>query len=92
MLRQGVQGISDLIKVPGMVNIDFADIRTIMQDAGYAHMGTGKAVGKTKAEEAAKMAIPARCWRRPFPAQRAWFSKLLPRWTLRSKRSSLPPT
>ena len=37
MLRQGVQGISDLIKVPGMVNIDFADIRTIMQDAGYAH-------------------------------------------------------
>lgn len=57
VLRQGVQGISDLIKVPGMVNIDFADIRTIMQDAGYAHMGTGKAVGKTKAEEAAKMAI-----------------------------------
>ena len=56
-LRQGIQGISDLIKVPGMVNIDFADIRTIMQDAGYAHMGTGKAVGKTKAEEAAKMAI-----------------------------------
>ena len=57
VLRQGVQGISDLIKVPGMVNIDFADIRTIMQDAGYAHMGTGKAVGKTKAEAAAKMAI-----------------------------------
>ena len=57
VLRQGVQGISDLIKVPGMVNIDFADIRTIMQDAGSAHMGTGKAVGKTKAEEAAKMAI-----------------------------------
>lgn len=57
VLRQGVQGISDLIKVPGMVNIDFADIRTIMKEAGYAHMGTGRASGKTKAEDAAKMAI-----------------------------------
>lgn len=92
VLRQGVQGISDLIKVPGMVNIDFADIRTIMQDAGYAHMGTGKAVGKTKAEEAAKMAISSRFWKPLFPARRALSSILLRRLILRLKRSNLPRT
>lgn len=57
VLRQGVQGISDLIKVPGLVNLDFADISNIMKDAGYAHMGVGFAKGKDKAEVSAKMAI-----------------------------------
>jgi cell division protein FtsZ len=57
VLRQGVQSISDLIKVPGLVNLDFADITTVMKDAGYAHMGVGRASGKEKAEEAARMAI-----------------------------------
>ncbi len=57
VLRQGVQGISDLIKVPGFINIDFADVCTIMRNAGHAHMGLGNATGKDKAEEAAKMAI-----------------------------------
>ena len=57
VLRQGVQGISDLIKVPGFINIDFADVCTIMRNAGHAHMGLGNATGKEKAEEAAKMAI-----------------------------------
>lgn len=57
VLRQGVQGISDLIKVPGIINLDFADIKTVMKDAGFAHMGVGSATGKNKAEEAAKMAI-----------------------------------
>lgn len=57
VLRQGVQSISDLIKVPGLVNLDFADITTVMKDAGYAHMGVGRASGREKAEEAARMAI-----------------------------------
>ena len=57
VLRQGVQSISQLIKVPGLVNLDFADVTAIMKDAGLAHMGVGRAAGKGKAEEAAKMAI-----------------------------------
>ena len=57
VLRQAVQSISDLIKIPGIINLDFADVTTIMKDAGYAHMGLGRAKGENKAEEAAKKAI-----------------------------------
>ena len=57
VLRQGVQSISDLILIPGLVNLDFADVTSIMNNAGYAHMGIGYAQGKDKAEEAARMAI-----------------------------------
>ena len=57
VLRQAVQSISDLIKIPGLMNLDFADVTTIMQEAGYAHMGVGRASGKDKAMEAANMAI-----------------------------------
>ncbi|MCI8440966.1 MAG: cell division protein FtsZ [Provencibacterium sp.] len=57
VLKQGVQSISDLINVPGIVNLDFADVTTIMKDAGYAHMGVGAAEGKDKAEKAAAAAI-----------------------------------
>ena len=57
VLRQAVQSISDLIKDTGFINLDFADVSTIMKDAGMAHMGVGRAAGKGKAEEAAKMAI-----------------------------------
>ncbi|MDR1240588.1 MAG: cell division protein FtsZ [Oscillospiraceae bacterium] len=57
VLRQGVQSISDLILLPGLVNLDFADVTSIMKDAGYAHMGVGFASGKDKAETAAKSAI-----------------------------------
>ena len=57
VLRQGVQSISDLIKLPGLVNLDFADVTAVMKDAGYAHMGVGRASGKDKAEAAANMAI-----------------------------------
>ena len=57
VLRQGVQSISDLILLPGLVNLDFADVTSIMKDAGYAHMGIGQASGKDKAEVAANMAI-----------------------------------
>jgi cell division protein FtsZ len=57
VLRQGVQGISDLIAVPGLINLDFADVRTIMLSTGLAHMGIGKGSGENRAVEAAKQAI-----------------------------------
>ena len=57
VLRQGVQGITDLITIPGLINLDFADVRTIMHDAGTALMGIGNAGGENRAAEAAKAAI-----------------------------------
>jgi cell division protein FtsZ len=57
VLRQGVQGITDLITVPGLVNLDFADVRTIMSDAGTALMGIGTASGENRAAEAARSAV-----------------------------------
>ena len=57
VLRQGVQGISDLIAVPGLINLDFADVKTIMINTGLAHMGIGRASGEGRAEEAARQAI-----------------------------------
>ncbi len=57
VLRQGVQGISDLIAVPGLINLDFADVKTIMKDTGSALMGIGIASGESRATEAAKIAI-----------------------------------
>ena len=56
-LRQGVQCISDVINVPGIINLDFADIESVMRNMGYAHMGVGRAGGKDKARVAATMAI-----------------------------------
>ncbi|MCI9309743.1 MAG: cell division protein FtsZ [Lawsonibacter sp.] len=57
VLQQAVQSISDLIKNTGFINLDFADVSAVMKDAGRAHMGVGRAAGKNKAEDAAKMAI-----------------------------------
>ncbi len=57
VLRQGIQGISDLISQPGVVNLDFADIRTIMRERGMAHMGIGMASGENRGIEAAKQAV-----------------------------------
>jgi cell division protein FtsZ len=57
VLRQGVQGITDLITVPGLVNLDFADVRTIMREAGSALMGIGAASGDNRAAEAARSAV-----------------------------------
>jgi len=57
ILRQGVQGITDLITVPGLVNLDFADVRTIMREAGSALMGIGTASGENRAAEAARAAV-----------------------------------
>ncbi|MCD6422063.1 cell division protein FtsZ, partial [bacterium] len=57
VLRQGIQGISDLITIPGIINVDFADVKTIMKDAGSALMGIGRAKGENRAIEAARAAI-----------------------------------
>lgn len=57
VLRQGVQSISELINVTALVNLDFADVKSIMANAGYAHMGVGVATGRDKAEQAARAAI-----------------------------------
>lgn len=57
VLRQGVQGIADLITVPGLINLDFADVKTIMKDSGSAMMGIGRASGEGRAEAAAKLAV-----------------------------------
>ncbi len=57
ILKQGIQGISDLISVPNLINLDFADVQTIMFDKGIAHMGIGQAGGDNRATEAAKQAI-----------------------------------
>ncbi len=57
VLKHGVQSISELINIPGYINLDFADVTAVMKDAGYAHMGIGSATGKDKAELAARAAI-----------------------------------
>jgi cell division protein FtsZ len=57
VMRQGVQGISELITIPGLINVDFADVKTIMRDTGSALMGIGTGTGESRASEAAKMAI-----------------------------------
>jgi cell division protein FtsZ len=57
VLRQGVQGISELITIPGLINVDFADVKAVMKDAGSALMGIGRATGENRAVEAAKAAI-----------------------------------
>ena len=69
VLRQAVQSISDLIRDTGFINLDFADVTAIMKNAGMAHMGVGRAAGKGKAEEAAKMAISSPRWRPPSRGQ-----------------------
>ena len=57
VLRQGIQGISDVIINPSLINLDFADVRTIMKNRGYAHMGIGRAKGENKMHEAVRNAV-----------------------------------
>ncbi len=57
VLQQAVQGITDLINVPGLINLDFADVQTVMTDKGIAHIGIGSAKGDDKAIEAVKQAV-----------------------------------
>ena len=72
VLRQGVQGITDLITIPGLINLDFADVRTIMQDAGSALMGIGTASGENRCRRRRRARrSPRRCWKSRSTARRA---------------------
>ena len=63
VLTQGVSGITDLITTPGLINLDFADVKAVMSNAGSALMGIGSARGEDRARAAAEMAVVPRCWR-----------------------------
>ena len=90
VLRQGVESISALINVPAFINLDFADVRSIMKDAGYAHMGVGSAKGAGKAENAAKAAISSPLLETALPVHTALSSTSLPARTS-AWRMSKPP-
>ena len=60
VLQQAVQGITDLINIPGLINLDFADVQTVMKDKGIAHIGIGNATGDDKAIDAMKIAVSMR--------------------------------
>lgn len=69
-LRQGIQGVTDLITIPGLINLDFADIRTVMKDAGTAMMGIGISTARTaRWTRPSRPPLPA-CWSPPSPAPR----------------------
>ena len=70
VLRQGVQGISDLITVPGLINLDFADVKTIMLNTGLAHMGIGRASGEEKSRGSHKKAIESPYWKHQLKVQK----------------------
>lgn len=89
VLRKGVQSITELITVEGIINLDFADVSAVMSNAGLAHMGVGSAKGKDKAEQAAKMAMSSRCWR-PISAARAGSSSILQPAPISDSRRSIP--
>jgi len=73
VLKHAVQGISDIILVPGLINVDFADVKTIMESMGRAVMGSGSAKGEGGAFEAARRLYQTRCWKTlPSKAQRGY--------------------
>ena len=65
VLRQGIQGISELITVPGLINLDFADVRAIMSEGGAALMAVGMASGDDRARKALRQRLAAICWTLP---------------------------
>ena len=69
ILRQGITGISDIVVKPGLINVDFADVRSVMQNAGPALMGIGRGFGKTRARDAALAAVSSPLL--DFPIERA---------------------
>src|SRR2546423_8017 len=86
LLRQGVQGISDLITVPGLINLDFADVKTIMTNAGSALMGIGHGSGESRAADAARQAIMSPLLEQSIDGARGW------RRHIRASRNRRGPT
>ena len=92
VLRQGVQGISDLVTLPGLINLDFADVRTIMSDAGNALLGIGMGVGRAAARSTRpSRPSPRRCWRRAWRARARSCCRSPPARTCRCGRSTRRP-
>lgn len=96
VLHQAVTSISDLIKNTGFINLDFADVTTIMKDAGFAHMGVGHAVGKGKAEDAARMAVASPLMETSIDGARGVLINIKVLWiwglrTLKLRRTSSRP-
>ena len=87
ILRQGITGISDIVVKPGLINVDFADVRSVMQNAGPALMGIGRGFGKTRARDAALAAVSSPLL--DFPIERA---KGAPRHATRPATAALRPT
>ena len=77
ILKTGVKSISDLITEDGYINLDFADVSTIMKGAGYAHMAIGHGSGKDKAQKLQRQLFPVRCLKHLFPAQDVFLLILL---------------
>ena len=82
VLLSGVQGITDLITTPGLINLDFADVKSVMQGAGSALMGIGSASGEDRAVKAAELAIAPRCWKHPSTVRTACCCRfrVVPTW------------
>lgn len=91
VLRQGVESISALINVPAFINLDFADVRSIMKDAGYAHMASAAPRVPARLRTPPRPLSPLRCWRPASPAHTASSSTSLPAPTSVWRMSRLPP-
>ena len=91
VLRQGIQGISELITIPGLINLDFADVRTIMSEGGAALMAVGRATVKTAPGLQLNRQSPAVCWISPSMALAAFFSMSPAAQTSLCSRSIRPP-
>ena len=92
VLRQGVQGISDLVTLPGLINLDFADVRTIMSDAGNALLGIGMGVGENRATEAAMQAVSSPLLETSMDGARSILLSITGGRTCRCGRSTRPPS
>ena len=92
VLRQGIQGISDLIATPSLINLDFADVRTVMKNRGMAHMGIGEGKGEREMKLRFVKPLQVRCWKLQSTVQRLSSSMLKVVLTLHLKRSMMRST
>ena len=91
VLRQGVQGISDLVTLPGLINLDFADVRTIMSEAGNALLGIGMGTGERRAIDAAEQAVASPLLETSMEGARSILLSITGGATCRCGRSTRPP-
>ena len=87
VLRQGIQGISDLIAVPALINLDFADVKTIMESGGMAHMGIGVGSGETRMMDGARNAISSPLLETKIDGARSVLARICPSWISTKRRT-----